>query len=173
RGEKGAEILLAALKSGAKPLFIAGNVRIYGPELRFSPTAMIFGEGTARWAVFPWLDSTYPSPITTGSKSTESFLADIAENAKRTAKTAARSRYQLVTEILTEVLLNGVRRIRKQNWPDWQTTIQDMEERGYHRMASLLQSVQNQSSDPAVATMPLLKLLTLSRDVEGMTMEPA
>ena len=59
RGETGAEALLAALSSDAKPLFVAGHVRAAGAMLLIRPTAVVFaGAGAARFAVMPWLDAT-------------------------------------------------------------------------------------------------------------------
>jgi hypothetical protein len=150
RGAPGAEALLAALTSGAKPLFVAGQVRPSGPALLIRPTAVVFaGEGDSRWAVMPWLGA----PAAT--------LAAAAQP-QRLGTGRVHARYAAATELAAELVLSGVRRAGARGWPGWSRAIAEAEEGGYHRMAAVMRKVQD--GDDPEATLGMLKLLALARD---------
>jgi hypothetical protein len=152
RGERGAEALLAALRSGTKPLFIAGQVRASGATLIIRPTAMVFaGDGAAPRAVMPWLGADGIAP------------ASPAGTPHFGGGRSSAARYGAAAEVAAELVLNGTRRMKARAWPGWTRAIAETEERGYHRMAAALRGVPaGDSASPALA---LLKLLALARDM--------
>jgi len=150
RGESGAEALLAALTSGARPLFVAGQVRPSGPALLVRPTAVVFaGEGDARRAIMPWLDA----PTATPAAASQSQHSGTGHRIN--------ARYGAATELFTELVLSGTRRASARGWPGWSQTIAEAEESGYHRMAAVMRKVQ---ADGPAAALGMLKLLALARD---------
>jgi len=154
RGRAGAEELLSALGSGAKPLFVAGHMRASGASragLLIHPTAMVFaGEGAARRAVMPWLDA--------ASKSTAA--ADLSSRPSAFPP-GTNARYGAAMELATELILNGLRRVKDRHWPGWERAILETEESGCHRMAAMIRGVQI-SDNPAEAASRMLKLLALA-----------
>jgi hypothetical protein len=151
RGEPGSEALLAALTSGAKPLFVSGLVRAAGPLLRIHPTAVVFaGERDSRWAVMPWLGA---PPVSVAA----------APHPQRTGMSrSVRAPYGPATELAAELVLNGSRRTGVRGWPGWPGAVTEMEESGYHRMAATLHLVQ--AGDLGMsAALGMLKLLALAR----------
>jgi hypothetical protein len=150
RGEPGAEALLAALTSGAKPLFVAGQVRPSGASLLIRPTAVVFaGEGTSRWAVMPWLGAATAT------------LATALQPQRFGSGHGINARYSVATELAAELVLSGARRAGARGWPGWSRAIAEAEESGYHRMAAVMRKVQ--AGDPGAA-LGMLKLLALARD---------
>jgi len=154
RGRIGAEALLAALASDAKPLFIAGHVRAFGTSissLLIHPTAVVFaGAGTARRCVMPWLDAT--KPLAAFSLPPHSANAPSGE-----------TRYAAAAGLMIELVLNGLRRVSSRQWPGWLGAVVETEERGYHRMATLMRHVQESPQD-TTAALTILKLLAMARD---------
>ena len=64
---------------------------------------------------------------------------------------------------MTELILNGVRRVASRQWPGWARAITETEECGYHRMAGNMRAVQG-SSHKTRGVFEMLKLLALARD---------
>ncbi len=150
RGASGADALLAALTSGARPLFVAGQVRPSGPVLLISPTAVVFaGEGASRQTVMPWLDA----PTAT--------LAAASQLQHFGASRGVHGRYAAATELAAELVLSGVRRAGARGWAGWSRSIAEAEESGCHRMAAVMRKVQ---ADGPGAALAMLKLLALARD---------
>jgi hypothetical protein len=153
RGETGAEALLAALRSDAKPLFVAGHVRAAGAMLLIRPTAVVFaGAGASRFAVMPWLDAAAAAAAS----------AAPARPQRSGPGRGAHVRYSAAAELAAELLLNGIRRTGTRDWPGWSRAVAETEERGYHCMAAALREVQ--AGDGAGAALGMLKLLALARD---------
>ena len=152
RGEPGAEALLAALTSGAKPLFVAGLVRASGAVLVVRPTAIVFaGDGEARSLVMPWLGA--PGLPTAAPRS------ERRSGLSRSAPAA----YAPAAELAAELVVNGSRRTAARQWPGWPRAITETEERGYHQMAAAMRRVQ--AGDRGMsAALGMLKLLALARD---------
>jgi hypothetical protein len=151
RGEPGAEALLAALTSGAKPLFVAGQVRPSGPALLIRPTVIVFaGEGSSRRAVMPWLAAATATP------------AAASQPQRFGMGHGVHARYSAATELAAELVLSGARRAGAHGWPGWSGAIAEIEESGYHRMAAVMRKVQA-GGDPEAA-LGMLKLLALARD---------
>ncbi|RYD32210.1 MAG: hypothetical protein EOP86_16230 [Verrucomicrobiaceae bacterium] len=153
RGQTGAEALLSALRSEAKPLFVAGHIRRSGETLLIHPTAVVFATATgARSAVLPFLDHT-------ASAQGSGLSAERPGTAR-----ATHSRYHVAEELASELLLSGLRRISTRQWPGWQRARTELEERGYHRLAAVMQEVQAavEGEEPVLK---MLKLLALARSV--------
>jgi hypothetical protein len=150
RGGPGAEALLAALTSGARPLFVAGQVRPSGPVLLIRPTAVVFaGEGGSRRAVMPWLAAPAQTPAA-------------ASPPQRSAPgRGVNVRYGTAKEVAAELVLSGARRAGARGWPGWSRAIAEAEECGCHRMAAVMRNVQ---ADAPGAALGMLKLLALARD---------
>jgi hypothetical protein len=156
RCEAGAEALLSALVSGAKPLFVAGHVRASGDSrlsLLFHPTTIVFaGEGASRRGVMPWLDGASKAAVGEG------FRQHHSPSVRQGG-----SRYGPPAELMAEVVLNGLRRISNRQWPGWARAIVETEECGCHRMAAIMRRAQ-EAGDDAGPSVQMLKLLTLARD---------
>jgi len=152
RGQTGADALLVALNSGAKPLYVAGHVRASGRFLVVHPTAVVFSsEGGSRRAVMPWVDAAsstiaVPSHAAAGGQMRHHF------------------RYRAAAALISELCLNGLRRVSERQWPGWSQAIAETDECGYHRMADTMRETQVSGSNPN-AVLKMLKLLTLARDV--------
>jgi hypothetical protein len=147
RGQIGADSLLAALQSGAPPVFIAGQVRASTHGLIIHPTALILaGEGTSRRAVLPWIASTQSHAL--------------VEHAAATPARIQRA-YAPASELLTQLLLQGADRLSKRSWPDWSRSILELEASGHHRMAYTLQQIP---TSPAKA-LPALKWWRLGMEI--------
>lgn len=155
RGQAGAEALLAALRSGARPLFVAGLVRAAGGSLVIRPTAVVFAdESGARRGILPWLQA--PGQAATAIPAHPAYSASAH---------SAGSRYRAAAELATELVLSGLRRVSGRQWPGWSRSIRETEECGYHRMAAMMRKVQ--SSGAAADALQMLKLLTLAQDAAG------
>ena len=153
RGQGGAEAFLSALQSGAKPKFVAGHVRNSGPALSFQPTAYVSESEGVRTAVLPWLDS--PAKGETESS---------AEFGRASSGIRIRGRYDAATEVATEIILNGLRRLTKQDRRIWERAIAETEASGHHKMAVVLRAAGEE--DGIAASLNLLRLLTLAGDLE-------
>ena len=152
RGQAGAEALLAALRPPARPLFVAGLVRIMGSALIIRPTAVVFAdESGARRALLPWLDN--PPRTPTANVPPPTYASTTHTNPFR---------YSAAAELASDLMLNGLRRTGHRQWQGWARAITETEERGYHRMAALIRDVQ--SSGAARPALQMLKLLTLAHD---------
>jgi hypothetical protein len=133
RGQIGAESLLAELQSGARPAFIAGQVQTSSYGLIIRPTALILnGEGNARRCIQPWISS---------SQLTSAFV----HPSNAAISLAAARPYATATELGIELLLQGAKRLYQRGWPGWDNGIRELEECGYHRMASHLIGLQKDS----------------------------
>ena len=151
RGQAGAEALLVALRSESKPLFVAGHMRTTGSKLLIHPTAVVFaGEGTSRRCVLPWLDTPPPAAP---SRPTSPFSGR-----------SAHSRYNAAEMLASDLILNGLRRSSARHWPGWSRAVLEVEERGYHRMATVMREVQK-SSEATSSALGMMKLLALAQDV--------
>jgi hypothetical protein len=64
-------------------------------------------------------------------------------------------------ELATELILNGLRRVKDRHWPNWERAILETEESGCHRMAAMIRGVQL-SDDHTEAALRMLKLLALA-----------
>lgn len=150
RGRAGAESLLAALTSGKKPLYVAGHVRSSGHGLVIRPTMFVLEDaGGSRVAVLPWLS---PPGSETGGK-------------LQPGDHIRHWRYDIAQTLLEELLLSGRRRLSARDWPAWQRSIEELDATGCHRMAGLLNSMQNRDQGRSTrAMLSALKLLTLAHD---------
>jgi hypothetical protein len=88
----------------------------------------------------------------------------VAPGVHRSGSTGSEGRrYGAATELASELVLNGLRRLKTQQWPGWQGTITETEECGYHLMATGLRRVQ--SIQGLAAALFVLKQLALAKDV--------
>ena len=62
------------------------------------------------------------------------------------------------------LLLNGLNRTRNEGWPTLRATATELEQRGYHGIAGLLQKLPTVPELLALAV-TILKVLTLARDM--------
>jgi hypothetical protein len=148
RGQGGAEALLAALQK--KPLFVAGHVGLSGQILRIQPTALVFADDNgARSAAMPWIDH---APKSSVSHPTFHGSGD------------RRFRYRAAAEVASELILNGLRRTRSQQWAGWHRAVLETEECGLHRLAELLRQVQ-ESHVEMTSILRLFKMLKLASDI--------
>lgn len=152
RGKGGAEALLAALVSGRKPHFVAGQVRASGAHLLIRPTAFVqTGEAGGRQGVLPWID--------VGSQTGAGGI--VPGNRIR------HSRYQAARGLLEDLLLTGLRRTKTRGWPDWSRTTAELETSGCHRMAGILSRVHH-GSTPAADLLIALKCLALEGEISSL-----
>jgi hypothetical protein len=134
RGQIGAESLLAELQSGARPVFIAGQVQASGQGLVIRPTSLILvSEGNIRRGIQPWISS---------ARLSSAFVhpADAAPGSTEPRP------YATATELGIELLLQGAKRLAQRGWPGWERGIHELEERGYHRMGDQLRQSQIDTS---------------------------
>lgn len=156
RGRPGAELLLSTLVSGQKPLFVAGHVRLESATLVIRPTAIVFaGRDGARHCVMPWIATQ------------ESAAAASAVHLEpRATPRSIVSRYGSANELLSDLVLNGLRRTHHRQWPNWSRAIKETDELGYHRMAAKMRRVQS-SGESSTQAIEMLKMAALARDASA------